>query len=214
MYIAVGGCLDTLRAAAACCSLDLLEGDSYFRHDLLRPADVPPWMTLVKGSKFPWPCDHCLRLLPSASNLCPRSPHEVGVYERESRLWLVWDTYRGGFGLTAYIGEYGEFLGTSYVLESLPRLERLLGLDRQKVLLRRGGTRVSLFHGFEGTMGQKRVIIRISPKGEVTVKTEGYTGQECRQATKTLEETLGIVLSDTPTGDMYKPPEQTQSVSQ
>jgi hypothetical protein len=213
MFISVGGDPDILRAAAACCSLEFLEGITRFRYDLLRTADVPPWMTLTRGSPFPWPCNHCLRLLPSAANACPRAPHDVAVYERDNRLWLVWDPYRSGFGLAAHIGGQGEFLRFNHVLESLPRLKLLLGFVAEHIIVRRGETSIFLYNLGEA-MAQKRVIVRISPKGEVTVKTEGYTGQECRQATKTLEESLGIVLSDKPTDDMYKPGEQTQSINQ
>jgi len=48
----------------------------------------------------------------------------------------------------------------------------------------------------------KTIQIRISPQGQATVKTEGYSGTECRDATKIFED-LGRVVSDTATAEMY-----------
>ena len=38
----------------------------------------------------------------------------------------------------------------------------------------------------------KRIEITVSPKGEVTVQTKGYSGSQCQQASKALEEALGL----------------------
>ena len=56
-----------------------------------------------------------------------------------------------------------------------------------------------------------RIIeITISPTGEAVVQTKGFTGSTCRDASKLIEQALGIVQSDTPTAELY----QTQTIDQ
>ena len=56
----------------------------------------------------------------------------------------------------------------------------------------------------------KIIEITISPSGEATVQTKGFTGSTCREASNALEQALGTVRSDTPTAEMY----QTQTADQ
>ena len=56
-----------------------------------------------------------------------------------------------------------------------------------------------------------RIIeITISPTGEAVVQTKGFAGSSCRNASKLIEQALGIVQSDTPTAELY----QTQTADQ
>ena len=56
-----------------------------------------------------------------------------------------------------------------------------------------------------------RVIeVVVSPKGETTLQTQGFTGADCLQASKFLEQALGLVASDRKTAEFY----QTQSTQQ
>ena len=48
----------------------------------------------------------------------------------------------------------------------------------------------------------KTIQVRISPQGRFTVETKGYSGTECRDASKIFEN-LGHVVCDTPTEEMY-----------
>ena len=51
----------------------------------------------------------------------------------------------------------------------------------------------------------KTVIeVVVSPTGETTVQTKGFTGASCRDASKAMERALGIVESDRPTAEMYQ----------
>jgi hypothetical protein len=43
----------------------------------------------------------------------------------------------------------------------------------------------------------------VSPTGETTVQTKGFSGGECQQASKWLEEALGIVKADTKTSEYF-----------
>ena len=43
----------------------------------------------------------------------------------------------------------------------------------------------------------------VSPTGETTVQTKGYSGSECLQASSWLEKALGITTTDQKTGEYY-----------
>ena len=56
-----------------------------------------------------------------------------------------------------------------------------------------------------------RVIeVIVSPQGEAIVQTKGYAGRDCLQASKFLEQALGIVVQDQKTAEYY----QTQTTQQ
>ncbi len=49
-----------------------------------------------------------------------------------------------------------------------------------------------------------RIIeVTVSPKGEVTVQTKGFYGSDCQQASKFLEQSLGIATTDRKTSEFY-----------
>jgi hypothetical protein len=39
---------------------------------------------------------------------------------------------------------------------------------------------------------EKRITITVSPEGSVSIKTAGFTGSSCRDATRDLERALGV----------------------
>ena len=50
-----------------------------------------------------------------------------------------------------------------------------------------------------------RIIeVIISPKGETTVQTKGYSGSECLQAGKWLVQALGVVTEDRKTAEFFQ----------
>jgi hypothetical protein len=56
-----------------------------------------------------------------------------------------------------------------------------------------------------------RVIeVAVSPAGEATVQTKGYAGPDCLQASKFLEQSLGVATNDQKTGEFYKTARQEQ----
>jgi hypothetical protein len=60
-----------------------------------------------------------------------------------------------------------------------------------------------------------RIIeMTISPTGETTVQTKGYTSAECQQASKWLEQALGIVAADQKTGEFYERQANQQQIHQ
>ena len=51
----------------------------------------------------------------------------------------------------------------------------------------------------------KRTIeITVSPSGETTVETKGFTGSECRDASKFVEQALGQRTAEQLTGEFYQ----------
>ena len=50
----------------------------------------------------------------------------------------------------------------------------------------------------------KTIQIIIDPSGELRLETKGFTGASCRQASKALEQALGIAESDRPTSELYQ----------
>ena len=60
-----------------------------------------------------------------------------------------------------------------------------------------------------------RIIeVTVSPKGETTVQTKGYLGGDCLQASKFLEQALGIVADDRKTGEFYAAAQTEQQAHQ
>jgi hypothetical protein len=50
-----------------------------------------------------------------------------------------------------------------------------------------------------------RIIeVIVSPQGETTVQTKGFVGAECLQASKWLEQALGITASDVKTAEFHQ----------
>ena len=49
----------------------------------------------------------------------------------------------------------------------------------------------------------KLIEIVITPDGHTHLETKGYAGGECREASRQMEQALGIVKSDQSTAEMY-----------
>lgn len=50
----------------------------------------------------------------------------------------------------------------------------------------------------------KTIEITITPKGETTLQTKGFTGGSCRDASKALEQALGLKATEQMTGEFYQ----------
>lgn len=60
-----------------------------------------------------------------------------------------------------------------------------------------------------------RVIeITVSPQGDVTVQTRGYAGSDCLQASKFLEQALGVSTNEQRTAEFYQPAVAEQQIQQ
>lgn len=54
----------------------------------------------------------------------------------------------------------------------------------------------------------KYIEVTIDPRGGVKVETSGFSGETCREATKALENRLGLVESETLTDEYHHEVEQ------
>ena len=60
----------------------------------------------------------------------------------------------------------------------------------------------------------KTIEITVSPTGETTVQTNGFTGGSCRDASKFIEQALGVVTSDRKTAEFFEAVPVEQHVQQ
>jgi hypothetical protein len=60
-----------------------------------------------------------------------------------------------------------------------------------------------------------RIIeVIVSPQGEVIMQTKGYAGSACLQASKFLEQALGVVTNDQKTAEFYATEVAQQQITQ
>jgi hypothetical protein len=60
-----------------------------------------------------------------------------------------------------------------------------------------------------------RIIqVIVSPRGETTVQTKGYSGGECREASNFLEQALGQRTSETMTAEFHQDQSAGQEIQQ
>jgi hypothetical protein len=61
----------------------------------------------------------------------------------------------------------------------------------------------------------KIIEVTVSPKGESTVQTKGFAGSDCQQASKFIEDALGIATGDRKTAEFHAIPEiERQQINQ
>ena len=60
----------------------------------------------------------------------------------------------------------------------------------------------------------KTIEITVSPKGETTVQTKGFTGGSCRDASRFIEQALGQRTSETLTAEFHQTVQPAEQVQQ
>jgi hypothetical protein len=58
------------------------------------------------------------------------------------------------------------------------------------------------------------IEVTVGPKGETTVRTLGFAGPSCRQASRFVEEALGERAAETLTAEFYQPQAAAEQVKQ
>jgi hypothetical protein len=56
------------------------------------------------------------------------------------------------------------------------------------------------------------IEVLVSPKGETTVRTKGYAGSDCLQASKFLEQALGVATHEQKTAEYFQNAQQQQEI--
>jgi len=57
----------------------------------------------------------------------------------------------------------------------------------------------------------KIIEIIVSPTGETRLETKGFTGAECREASKFVEQALGVAAGEQLTAEFHSPQVATQT---
>lgn len=60
----------------------------------------------------------------------------------------------------------------------------------------------------------KKIEVTVTPQGETTVTTVGFKGKSCQDATKQLEQALGIVQSEQKLPAFYQTEDASQQARQ
>jgi hypothetical protein len=60
----------------------------------------------------------------------------------------------------------------------------------------------------------KVIEITVDPKGQTTVQTRGFTGGECREASRFVEQALGARTAETLTAEFYAAQQAGQQLRQ
>ena len=60
----------------------------------------------------------------------------------------------------------------------------------------------------------RRIHVKISPTGEITVEAEGFKGNGCEAATKAIEEALGKPRERIRKPDFWRPPNRQSNLQQ
>ena len=60
----------------------------------------------------------------------------------------------------------------------------------------------------------RRIIVRVSPVGEITVEADGFQGKGCEAATKAIEEALGKPRERTRKPDFWRQPQRQRNEQQ
>lgn len=58
------------------------------------------------------------------------------------------------------------------------------------------------------------IEITVNPKGETTVRTRGFAGSECREASKFVEQALGQQTAEQLTAEFYQGQQAAQELRQ
>ena len=63
-------------------------------------------------------------------------------------------------------------------------------------------------------MSEKKIEITVSPEGAVNIKTAGFTGSSCKDATRDLEKALGVAGRESLLPEFYAQTKAGQQVQQ
>ena len=63
-------------------------------------------------------------------------------------------------------------------------------------------------------MSEKRIEITVNPQGATSIKTSGFSGGACKDATRDLERALGVASKETLTSEYHQQPVEQHRLSQ
>jgi hypothetical protein len=63
-------------------------------------------------------------------------------------------------------------------------------------------------------MSERLIEVLVSPTGEINIQTKGFAGSDCLQASKFLEQSLGVISTDRKTTEFYQEVPVQQQIQQ
>ena len=63
-------------------------------------------------------------------------------------------------------------------------------------------------------MSEKKIEITVSPEGATSIKTSGFSGSSCKDATRDLERALGVASKETLLPEFHQQQAQQNRLSQ
>ena len=63
-------------------------------------------------------------------------------------------------------------------------------------------------------MSEKKIEITVSPEGTTSIKTKGFSGSSCKDATRDLERALGVASKETLLPEFHQQQAQQNRLSQ
>ena len=60
----------------------------------------------------------------------------------------------------------------------------------------------------------KTIEITVGPRGETKVETKGFTGGECRDASRFVEQAMGVTTAESKTAEFYQGQQTGQELRQ
>lgn len=202
MFLVLGNNLPSARRALGHCGLRPDREIAHLTQAVFRAATLDsgrPDFASSLEDKAVW------SLRPEQAAQCSRPPNSLLLFSAGGLYYAAWDASHDGYGLNAFVGAAGERLRMTYAIEAANDAAHDLGLAAE------GPYEVDEFGSltltFGDTVAQTKIIVRVGKTGDVVIKTEGYTGTACQDATRQLEKALGAVVSERETEEMHPPVE-------
>lgn len=188
--------LKTLAQACANLGLELVLGQQHYRWfgTFMGDTQLPKGLSVADLGT----CEHAIRVKNARS-----ATYEIGVYRPDKinepdTYGLVWDWWRGGYGLQDIIG-VGENdckkLEEEYVMCAAEEAAQALGWTAY-----REGTELIIEMWHEESQSMKRVTVDKSG----VVEAHGFQGSGCAEVVSVITNAIGTASEITVKGDFYE----------
>ena len=134
-------------------------------------------------------CDHAIQV--------PGASYEIGVRAGKGGYRLLWDSWTDG-GLEERVGVDASRLKQAYGVELARREARRKGFSVTEIKNPDGSILLDI------RVDAKRIKVSFNPDGQLTLKTIGFIGKECQEASRFLEKALGSRIRQTLTSEFYQ----------
>lgn len=128
---------------------------------------------------------------------------EVAVTAEEAENGVQYDLVETDLQAAGFEEPFVHFSAEDSPVFLFAAVDEFLGVTPTPVILEKSGDIMN------------RVIeVTVSPKGDTVIQTKGFLGGDCLEASKYLEQALGVVANEHKTGEFYQVAESEQNVVQ